>query len=370
MINYRLIGWVLFQLITISMQGQKDPLRIGVAGLTHTHVHWIFNSNANEEFEIVGIVEPNLDVAMKYSEQYGFPMDMVYNTLEELIEAHKPDAVTAFGTIYDHLKIVEICAPLDIHVMVEKPLAVSLEHALQMKSLADEHRIHLLTNYETTWYPTNHKAYELVKTNSIIGEIRKIVVRDGHKGPKKIGVNPEFLEWLTDPILNGGGAITDFGCYGANLLTWIMEGDRPHTVTAITTQQQSENNPKVDDEAVIILEYEQCLAVIHASWNWPIGRKDMEIYGLKGAIYADNRHDLRIRIATGYDEFDEEHMQLEERQKPYHDPFVYFAAVINGDIEQSSYDLSSLENNIIVMEILDAAIRSAQLNQSVSLESR
>ena len=114
-----------------------------------------------------------------------FSMDIVYNSLEELIQAKQPKAVTAFGSIYNHLKIVEICAPVGIHVMVEKPLAVSLEHARKMKQLADKYDIHLLTNYETTWYPTNHKAFELIKQDTIIGDLRKIVVRDGHKGPKK-----------------------------------------------------------------------------------------------------------------------------------------------------------------------------------------
>ena len=188
------------------------------------------------------------------------------------------------------------------------------------------------------------------------------------RDPKKIGVDEEFLEWLTDPVLNGGGAITDFGCYGANLLTWIMEGKRPNSVTAITAQQQPENNPKVDDEAIIILKYDKSVAIIQASWNWPIGRKDMEIYGLKGAIYSDNRHDLRIRIATGYDEFEEEKIKLSERKSPYNDPFVYFTAVINGKIKQNPYDLSSLENNIVVMEILDAAIKSSKTQQTIILE--
>lgn len=369
MVINKFLFLALIQLFYTNMYCQNEPLRIGVVGLTHTHVHWIFNSNSNKEFEIVGIVEPNKDLAKRYANQYKFSMDMVYNTVEELIEKKQPKAVTAFGTIYDHLKIVEICAPAGIHVMVEKPLAVNLEHAQKMKHLADKYGIHLLTNYETTWYPTNHKAIELIKQDTIIGDIRKIVIRDGHKGPKKIGVDKEFLEWLTDPVLNGGGAITDFGCYGANLLTWILEGQKPNSVTAITAQQQPENNPKVDDEAIIILTYDSLVAIIEASWNWPIGRKDMEIYGLKGAIYSDNRHDLRIRMATGYDEFKEEKIKLPEREAPYNDPFVYFASIINGNIKTKPYDLSSLENNMIVMEILDAAIKSSKLNQSIKMKN-
>ena len=357
-------------LLNLSTYAQKNPVRIGVVGLTHTHVHWIFNSNSYPEFEIVGIVEPNKELAKRYADQYDFSMDLVFDTLEDLINNKRPVAVTAFGTIYDHLEIVKYCAPKGIHVMVEKPLAVNLNHAVEMKQLADKHNIHLLTNYETTWYPTNHKVYELIQQDTIIGDLRKIIVRDGHKGPKKIGVDDEFLEWLTDPKLNGGGAITDFGCYGANLLTWITNGQRPTSVTAITMQQQAENNPKVDDEAIILLTYENLIGVIQASWNWPIGRKDMEVYGLNGVLYADNRNDMRVRLGSGYDDFSEEKYTLEERALPYNDPFVYFASVINGEIEVSPYELSALENNMIVMEILEAAIKSAKQNQTIFLSNQ
>ncbi len=357
---------LLFSVLAI---GQKNPVRIGVIGLTHTHVHWIFGSEKSGDFTIVGFVEPNRSLAQQYANQYGFPMSMVYNTNEDLLNSTDVEAVTAFGTIYDHLNIVETFAPMGIHVMVEKPLAVSLDHAKKMEALAKRHNIHLLTNYETTWYPTNHKAYELVKKDSIIGDIKKIIVRDGHKGPKKIGVNKEFLEWLTDPKFNGGGAITDFGCYGANLSTWLMDGKKPNSVTAITQQQQKENNPLVDDEAIILLDYGESVALIQASWNWPIGRKDMEIYGEKGVVYSDNRHDLRIRISKGYDDYTEESSKLEEREEPLHDPFSFFAALIRNKVEIESDNLSSLENNLTVMEILDAAKKSAIRKKVVRLRN-
>ena len=183
----------------------SEPIRIGVVGLTHGHVNWILGREDRGDIQIVGIVEPDYDLAARYAKQHGYAMDIVFNTIEEMIEAVNPEAVTAFGNIYDHLEIVEKCAPVGIHVMVEKPMAVSLEHAKKMERLAKEHNIHLLTNYETTWYPSNHKAYDILNSGEI-GDLRKVIVRDGHKGPKKIGVNAECLEWLTDPGLNGGGA--------------------------------------------------------------------------------------------------------------------------------------------------------------------
>ncbi|MGX1928365.1 Gfo/Idh/MocA family protein [Flagellimonas sp. 2504JD4-2] len=349
-------------------QAQEKPLRIGVAGLTHTHVHWILGREDIGDIELVGIAEPNRELAQRYANQHGFSMDLVYDTLEEMIYATKPEAITAFGTIYDHLQIVETCAPLGIHVMVEKPLAVSLDHAEQMAALAKKHNIHLLTNYETTWYPTNHMAKRFLNHGKI-GRLRKIVVRDGHKGPVKIGVNKEFLDWLQDPKDNGGGAITDFGCYGANLTTWLMSGQRPNTVTAITQQFQPENNPKVDDEATILLTYDNTQAIIQASWNWPIGRKDMELYGLIGALYADNRNELRLRIAEGYDGYHEEKFTLKERPSPYDDPFAMLAAVVKNQIRLRPYSLSSLENNLVVMEILDAARESAEHGKTIKLNN-
>lgn len=359
---------LLFTLCSATAQTQH-PLHIGVIGLTHTHVHWIFNSEKRGEIIIAGIVEPNKELAQQYVQQYQFPVDKLYNTIGELVNAQKPEAVAAFGTIAEHLKVVETCAPLGIHVMVEKPLALNVKEAIKMKSLAARHNIHLLVNYETTWYPTVHKADELLQADSV-GSLVQLIIRDGHRGPKEIGVNKEFLEWLIDPLQNGGGAITDFGCYGANIATWMLRGKRPISVTAVTQQLQPQNNPLVDDEATIILLYDDCKVIIQPSWNWPIGRKDMEVYGRRGVIYADNRHDLRVRMAKGYDGFTETSIKLQEQAAPYDDPFAFFAAVINKQVVMQPFDLSSFENNLLVMEILDAARKSAKSGKAVKLKKR
>lgn len=344
----------------------KEKLKIGVVGLTHTHVHWIFESEKRGDIDIVGIVEPNTDLATRYAKQHGYSMSKVYPTMEQMISSTKPVAVTAFGSIFEHLEVVQKAAPKGIHVMVEKPLAINLEHAEEMARLATKHNIHLLTNYETTWYPSNHKLKESLDKGEV-GELRKVIVRDGHKGPAKLGINSEFLDWLLDPALNGGGAIVDFGCYGANLMTWLMDGQEPDYVTAVTQQLQKENNPLVDDDATILLSYPTAQANIQASWNWPIGRKDLEVYGLQGVLYADNKTQFRQRIAQGYDAFKEKVEILPARTYPYDDPFSYFKAIIDGNIKAEKYSLSSLKNNMIVMKILDAARKSAETGQRVKL---
>src|SRR5215208_7020029 len=110
----------------------------------------------------------------------------LYTTiLKKMLDAVKPDAVVAFGSIFEHMAVVEACAPRHIHVMVEKPLAVSLAHALRMEALAKKYGIHILTNYETSWYPTTEKTWQLVNDSNAIGSIKKAVFHHGHQGPKE-----------------------------------------------------------------------------------------------------------------------------------------------------------------------------------------
>lgn len=337
------------------------PLRVGVAGLTHGHVGWILGRPDRGDITLVGIAESNTDLSARLAERHELDKDLFYTDLEAMLDAKRPEAVLAFGAIYEHLAVVRACAPRGIHVMVEKPLAVSVAHAREMDSLARAHNIQLLTNYETTWYATHHEAYRLIHEENKLGELRKIVVHDGHPGPKAIGVSKEFMAWLGDPVLNGGGALIDFGCYGANLTTWFMRGERPTSVRAVTQNFQPEAYPKVDDEATIVLTYPHTQSIIQASWNWPFSRKDMQLYGEQGYLYCDNRTQMRTRYAGGQ----ERSNHLTERSYPYDDPFAYLAGVVRSRITPPSYALSSLENNLIVVEILEAARESARTGKAV-----
>ena len=369
-IRLPLIALALMGLCATGVAAQEQnsaapPLRLGVAGLVHGHVHGLLRQMDRGDFEIVGIYEPDSLLARQYAERYGFGMDLVYHDLETLLADVRPEAVAAFTSTYDHRAVVEACAPRGVHVMVEKPLAVSLEDALAMQDLAQEHGIHLLTNYETTWYASVHEAYEQVQEGRV-GDLRKIIAHDGHEGPKEIGVGPEFLSWLTDPVLNGAGALMDFGCYGANLMTWLMDGAPPTSVTAVTQQIKPDVYPEVDDEATILLTYPEAQGIIQASWNWPFSRKSLEVYGRTGYLLAPDGRHLRLRFEGD----DEAAMRTSEaRPSPLDDPFAYFAAVVRGDVTVAEADLSSLANNVTVMRILDAAKRSAETGETIELDT-
>jgi predicted dehydrogenase len=252
--------------------------------------------------------------------------------------------------------------------MVEKPLATNLPDAKKMEGLARKFNIQLLTDYETSWYPSTAKMFALVSDSNFVGKVRKVVIHDGHQGPKAIGVNPEFLEWLTDPVQNGGGALMDFGCYGANLMTYLMKDEEPISVTAVTQNYKPAIYSKVEDEATIIVTYPSAQCIIQASWNWPYSRKDMEVYGDSGYIIASNSTAMRMQNKKMGKE--QTVRITSEDIAVYTDPFSYFIDVLNKKITVPFKGLYSLENNVEVVRILDAAKKSASTGKTVFFEIR
>jgi predicted dehydrogenase len=281
-----------------------------------------------------------------------------------MLNAARPDAVVLYTNTFDHRAAVETCAKHGVPVMMEKPLAVSYADALAMADAARTAQIHVLVNYETTWYSSNKAVYDLLRQGGL-GELRKMVFRDGHQGPKEINVPPEFFSWLTNPKLNGAGALYDFGCYGADLATWLVGGQRPVTVTAVTQRIKPFVYPQVDDEADILVTYPNAIAIIQGSWNWPYSVKDMAVYGTNASAQTI----LRDKVAVQR-EADKQQPQITTAaplQAPYDDSLHYFKSVVRGQIADDPDSLSGLRTNVLVSEILDAARHSAESGRTVAL---
>jgi predicted dehydrogenase len=343
----------------------NHPLRVAIAGMVHGHVSGFLGpALKRSDIQIVGIAEPDQQLAHRYANQFGLDAQLLYTDLEQMLSKVRPQALLVYSNTRDHRRIVEAAASHRIAVMMEKPLAVSVEDALAIERAARQAHIPVLVNYETTWYASNAAAYQLVREGAL-GEVRKVVVHDGHRGPKEIDVAPEFLDWLTDPVRNGGGALFDFGCYGADLMTWLMQGATPFTVSAVTQRIKPEIYPDVDDEATIILTYPKAQAIIQASWNWPFDRKDMEVYGATGQAITVRRDDIRVRRKG---EEREEQQHAAALSPPYNDPISYLIAVVAGEIQPSGP--SALDTNVTVTRILEAARESAKTGRSVQLAAQ
>lgn len=364
LVRLALIMTMLAGLLPAQTASSGGPLRLAIAGLVHGHASGFLRMvKERKDVEIVGVYDPSRQLHQKYASEYGLADKLFYTDLAQMLDAVKPEAVATFSSTFDHPMVVEAAASRKIPVMMEKPLAVSNEAAQRIKAAADRSGIAVIVNYETTWYASHEALWQVVKQQKVAGEIRKMVALDGHQGPKEIGVSPEFLEWLSDPVKNGGGALFDFGCYGANLMTWLMDNQRPIAVTAITQQIKPSIYPKVDDEATIIVEYPHAQGIIEGSWNWPYSRKDLEVYGARGFVHAIGGTVWGMRLPG---------QQQEERgtpaalPEPENNPVSYLKAIARGQLKPTG--LSSLANNMIVTEILDAARESAKTGKRVVLK--
>jgi predicted dehydrogenase len=366
-----LIAFSLIFATILPAADTKPPLRVVIAGLVHGHADGFFSHSRNRsDIQIVAIAESDRALFDQYAAKFHLDLSLYHADLDETLRSTNPQAVLVYTSTYDHRKVVELCAHYGIPVMMEKPLAVSFEDAQAIARAAHAANIQVLVNYETSWYPSNHAAFKLVHDGAI-GAVRKVVVHDGHEGPKEINVDPKFLKWLIDPRLNGGGALFDFGCYGADLVTWLVGrftatgefvGQRPLTVTAVTQQIKPDIYPLVDDEATIILTYPKAQAVLQASWNWPYSRKDMEVYGRTGSVITVAANDITVRLPHQAQSATRSAAPI---PAPYNDPLTYLRAIL---LEGAKPDaLSCLETNLIVTEILDAASRSAASGKTVHL---
>ncbi len=348
-----------------AVQDNPDakPLRLAIAGLNHGHVSgFLSNAVRRSSVQLVGIYDPDAALLAKYADQNHLPAGARFTSLAAMLDQVKPEAVATFTDTAGHASVVEACAPRHITVMMEKPLAVSLQQARAIRDAAAKYGISVMVNYETTWYRSHGEIWKLLHEQKQAGEIRRMVAMDGHEGPKEIHVQPEFFAWLSDPAKNGAGALFDFGCYGANLMTWMMDNQRPLKVTALTQTDKPQIYAKVDDEATILVEYPEAQGVIQASWNWPFSRKDFEVYGETGYAIATGGNSLRVRLPGQK----EEETRMPEALKPdERDSLSYLTAVARGKFKPSG--LNSLENNFIVVEILDAARESARTGRTITL---
>jgi predicted dehydrogenase len=364
--NHKLLlvcGLVSFGALASFAQAPKPPVRFAMVGLAHDHAMGFLPRLAGQtDLQLVGVVETNQDLIARYSRRFQLPPGLFYASLDELFARTNAQAVATFTSTFDHERVVAACATHGVDVMMEKPLATNLKQARAMAAAAKQGGIQVIVNYETSWYPGNYDAYARVHDAHQIGEIRKMVFHHGHRGPKEIGCSTNFLAWLTDPVLNGGGAINDFGCYGADLATWFFDGQKPLAVMAVALQLKPEVYPKVEDDATIVLTYPKAEVILQPSWNWPVNRKDMEIYGQTGQVLVPQGNELLLQTN---DVSKATEITPPPLASPNSDPVSYFAAVVRKEIVPTG--LASLDVNVTVVEILDAAHQSARTGKQIKL---
>ena len=336
-----------------------QKLQVVLAGLTHDHVNGTLAKYKSGQIEIIGIAEPDLQLCEKKKKEYQLPDSIFFKDLKEALQRKHPDLVMVYNAPAEHVGIVEICMPLHIPVMIEKPLAFSNEDAVKIKTLSEKFKTRVYTNFPSIWYSS---FIELLKKSKEAGTINKMVMRGGHRGPIEVGCSAAFLNWLTDSVKNGGGALVDFGCYGAAIMTELMQGKLPLSVYATTRHLKPTMYPKADDIATIILEYKDATGIVEASWNFPYTIMDVEVYGKDAYLHASQFNTPQLQVKN------EAERRNETISTPeYKDEVEYLTAVLKNGAPDN-IQMLSLERNLIVVHILDAARKSARTGKKILLQ--
>src|SRR2546425_670640 len=266
-----------------SVKPSETKTRIAIIGLDHDHVWGLLKDIAGEPgADLIAIADTHPELVSKAKAQVSATVKF-YSEYVRMLDEAKPDGVIVTTENDRHLEILRECAKRRIHYSTEKPMATSAADAREMERLANQAGIKVMVNYWNAWVAPTHELYHRVRAGDA-GPVQKIIVQYGHQGPKEIGVSKYFADWLYDPVKNGGGAIMDFGCYGAEWAVWLK--GRPTRVSASTQKLKVEQHNMVDDDATIVLDYPDGTVIIEASWDWPYSLGQVQVFGPKGSLFA------------------------------------------------------------------------------------
>jgi len=341
----------------------EGKTRVAVVGLDHDHVWDLLKYlEAEPDAELVAIAEPQTALVKEAKAQVRASVKF-YSGYVKMLDEVKPEAVIVTTANDRHLEILRECAKRHIHYSTEKPMATNAADAREMERLANQAGIKLMVNYWNAWVAPSHELFHRVRDGQV-GAVQKIIVLYGHAGPKEIVVSEYFANWLYDPVKNGGGAMMDFGCYGAEWALWLK--GRPKGVQAIAQKFKVSQHNKVDDDATILLEYPDATVIIEASWNWPHSMGQVQVFGPKGSFLATpNELYYRPTQDGGKTGLEGELITLNAPQGATSNPVAYFVDCIRHD--KPIEDPLSTRLNAQVMEILDAARESARTGREQEL---
>jgi len=348
--------------------------RIGIVGFAQMHVLEIvkaFNS-LPEKVEWVGgaDIEPavpsisnasgtrkkNLEMASKMC-----PLPAIYDDYRRVIK-EKPDIIILCCENSLHGKIAEEILLQGIHVIVEKPMATTLEDALKMARAAKEGKAVLIVNWPVAWWPAVHLVAELAKKD-VIGEIFKFHYRNRDSfGPFSYGQNMTDFEkskewWYQSEA--GGGAMLDYCCYGCSLSRWIL-GKKPVSAFGLKMNVGSRFSD-VDDYSAMTVLYQDAVAILEGSWatcsgggipNGPV------LFGNKGTIVSD-RYSNQVKIFTKRHSVEPDEI-LEAQPLPGNRNNVAKEIFNHLETGEALYPILDLQVNLDAMAALDAGIRSAR----------
>jgi len=203
-----------------------------------------------------------------------------YDDMDEAILQSGCDVVDICLPNFLHASAVLKAAAAGKHIIIEKPLAVTLEEADAMIAACKKAGVKLMYAEELCFAPKYERVRHMVNEGAV-GNIYMLKQSEKHSGPHS--------DWFYDINLAGGGVLMDMGCHAIAWFRWMLKNTKPVSVYATMSTVLHKERTKAEDNSVVIIEFENGVtAVAENSWAKHGGMDDKsEVHGTAGVIYAD-----------------------------------------------------------------------------------
>jgi myo-inositol 2-dehydrogenase / D-chiro-inositol 1-dehydrogenase len=230
------------------------------------------------EAEVVAVYSRNEERANTFASRYHIPQ--VYTNLEDAISKSGCDVVDICLPNFLHCDATLLAAKAGKHIIIEKPLAVTLEEADSMIAACERAGVKLMYAEELCFAPKYERVRHLVKEGAV-GNIYMLKQGEKHSGPHS--------DWFYDIDQAGGGVLMDMGCHAFGWFFWMLNNAKVKNVSASMATVLHKGRTRGEDNSVVIVEFENgVIGVAENSWAKHGGMDDRsEVYGTDGVVYAD-----------------------------------------------------------------------------------
>ncbi len=203
-----------------------------------------------------------------------------YDNIDKLLEESGCEVVDICLPNYLHAEATLKAAAAGKHIIIEKPLAVTLEEADAMIAACKKAGVKLMYAEELCFAPKYERVRHLVKEGAV-GKIYMLKQGEKHSGP--------HTDWFYDIKYSGGGVLMDMGCHAFGWFFWMLNNAKAKSVSASMATVLHKGRTQGEDNSVVIVEFENGVtAVAENSWAKHGGMDDRsEVYGTEGVVYAD-----------------------------------------------------------------------------------
>jgi len=350
------------------------------AGIGFDHMHMgdlLQYVHDHPNAEIVGVYDADAKNTEDAARAFEIPDESRFTDIDTCIRESKPDIAILCPATAKHAEYVEKMAKHGVHMLVEKPFAMSAAEVDRMIRAAEQAGKTLVVNWPSAWSPSYVTMRRLI-TEGLVGDVVELHHYGGNRGPLyhlagKVEVSEEVVQqikgdswWYNSAA--GGGSLRDYMGYGATLGTWFMNGEAPIEVTCISEKPEGSD---VDEHSIAIVRYARGLSKFETRWGtftdpWthqPQPKCGFVVVGTKGTISAfDYDAFLRVQTSEHPEGFE---VPLDTISAPRRNPIEYLIHCLETG-EPISGPLS-LEVGRTAQRIVDTAILSAAEKRTISL---